>query len=92
MARAGARAAAPHGAAVRKGDVLLKLETEKLDRAIADLAADLKISELAIHQGQDQLQAIEQTTPLDLEASQRAARVGRGRPEVLLRRGQAPSP
>ena len=65
----------PHGAAVRKGDVLLKLETDKLDRTIADLRADLKISELAIHQGQDQLQALEKAVPLDLEASQRAARV-----------------
>ena len=29
--------AVPHGAQVRKGDVLLTLDTEKLDRAIADL-------------------------------------------------------
>jgi len=29
--------AAKHGARVRKGDVILELETEKLDRAIADL-------------------------------------------------------
>jgi multidrug resistance efflux pump len=67
--------AVAHGARVRKGDTLLKLDLEKIDRAIADLRSELKISELAIHQGRQQLQAIEQTTPLDLEASQRAARL-----------------
>ena len=67
--------AAPHGAVVRKGDVLLKLETDKLDRTIADLRADLKISEVAIHQGQEQLQALEKAVPLELKVSQRAARV-----------------
>ena len=60
---------------VRKGDVLLKLETDKLDRTIADLRADLRISEVAIHQGQDQLQAMEKAVPLELKVSQRAARV-----------------
>ncbi len=67
--------ALPHGAVVRKGDVLLKLETDKLDRTIADLRADLRISEVAIHQGQDQLQALEKAVPLELKVSQRAARV-----------------
>ena len=42
--------AVPHGARVRKDDVLLSLETEKLDRAIADLRADLQLSEVAIRQ------------------------------------------
>ena len=67
--------AAPHGARVRKGDMLLTLETEKIDRAIADLRSELEISELAIRQGRQQLQALERTTPLDLESSQRAARL-----------------
>jgi len=66
--------AAPHGARVRKGDVLLQLKTDKLDRAIADLRTDLKISDVALQQGGEQLQALEKTTPLDLEAGQRNAR------------------
>ena len=33
--------AVAHGAVVREGDVLLSLETEKLDRAIADLRQDM---------------------------------------------------
>ena len=67
--------AVPHGAQVRKGDVLLTLDTEKLDHAIADLRTELKLSEVAAKQSEDQLQSLEKTTPLDLEASRRAARV-----------------
>jgi len=67
--------AVPHGARVRKDDVLLSFETEKIDRAIADLRAELKLSEVALRQNEDQLQVLEKTTPLDLEAGQRAARV-----------------
>lgn len=67
--------AVPHGAEVRKGDVILSLETEKIDRAIADLRADQKISDVALAQSTDQLQALEKTTPLDMEAGERAARI-----------------
>ncbi len=67
--------AAPHGAVVRKGDVLLKLETDKLDRTIADLRADLKVSELAMHQAKDQLQSMEKALPVELEQGRRSARV-----------------
>ncbi len=67
--------ALPHGARVRKGDVLLTLNAEKLDCAIADLRVELKLSEVAIQQSEDQLQALDKITPLNLEASGRAARV-----------------
>jgi HlyD family secretion protein len=66
--------AVAHGARVNKGEVLLSLNPEKLDRVIADLRTDLKLSDLSIQQVEDQLQALEKTTPLDLEASERAAR------------------
>ena len=67
--------AAPHGATVRKGDVLLKLETEKLDRAIADLRADLKISGAGDPPRPAPVAGPRKAVPLDLEASRRAARV-----------------
>jgi HlyD family secretion protein len=67
--------AVPHGAVVRKGDVLLKLDPEKLDRAITDLRSDLAIAELTFRQARNQLEAVERIVPLDLDASQRAARV-----------------
>jgi HlyD family secretion protein len=67
--------AVAHGARVRKGDVLLRLETEKLDRAIADFRAELKTGELALRQNHSQLESLEKVVPLELESSQRAARV-----------------
>jgi len=42
--------AVPHGAQVRKGDTLLSLETEKIDRVIADLRTELKLIEVAMRQ------------------------------------------
>jgi HlyD family secretion protein len=67
--------AVAHGSRVRKGDVLLTLDTEKLDRVISDLRTELKLSEVSIAQSEDQVRALEKTVPLDLEASGRAARI-----------------
>ncbi len=67
--------AVAHGTQVREGDVLLTLDPEKIDRAIADLRTEQKLSQLAIRQGEDQLKALEKLTPLDLEASSRAAKM-----------------
>jgi multidrug resistance efflux pump len=67
--------AVPHGAVVRQGDVLLSLETEKLDRAIAELRNDLGLSEIGMRQSEEQLRAMEKITPLELEANQRASRM-----------------
>ncbi len=61
--------------AVREGDVLLTLDTEKIDKAISDLRSEQQLSQLTMRQGEDQLQALEKLTPLDLEASSRAARM-----------------
>jgi HlyD family secretion protein len=65
--------AVPHGSRVRKGDVLIQLETEKIDKTIADLRAEMKINEVSMRQSEDQLSALEKTVPLDLESSRRAA-------------------
>jgi multidrug resistance efflux pump len=67
--------AVPHGAVVRQGDVLLSLETEKLDRAIAELRNDLGLSEIGMRQSEEQLRAMEKITPLELEANQRSSRM-----------------
>ena len=65
--------AAKHGARVRKGDVVLKLETKHLDREIADLRTSLKLSEIALNQAEARLKTSEKTTPLDLESQRRDA-------------------
>ena len=70
--------AAPHGAYVRKGDVVLELDPEKLDHTITDVRNDLQITNLAFQETEEQLKAAEKTTPMDLEAGQRSA-AGRGR-------------
>ena len=69
------KSAVEHGTRVREGDVLLTLDADDLDKAIADLRAELSISEISMQQSEDQLRALEKTTPLDLEASERAARI-----------------
>ena len=60
---------------VRKGDVLLQLEPEKFDRALSDLKAEVKLSELALQGTEEELAAMEKITPMELEANQRAARI-----------------
>ena len=69
--------AAPHGAYVRKGDVILELDPEKLDHAITDLRKDMQIGDLALKQAEEQLSALEKTTPIDMEAGSRAARLAK---------------
>jgi multidrug efflux pump subunit AcrA (membrane-fusion protein) len=54
---------------------VLELETDKLDRTIADTRTDLNITNLALRQSEEQLKSLEKTTPLDLEAGERAARL-----------------
>ncbi|MCC6127573.1 MAG: HlyD family efflux transporter periplasmic adaptor subunit [Pirellulales bacterium] len=66
---------AAHGAKVKKGDVLVKLDMEKIDRALDDLRAELKLGEIALKQAQEQFALLEKTTPLDLEAVERAQRI-----------------
>jgi multidrug efflux pump subunit AcrA (membrane-fusion protein) len=66
--------AAKHGARVKKGDVLLSLDPEKLDKQIDDLRSDLKLADLGLKQAADSLTALERITPLDLAANERAAK------------------
>jgi multidrug resistance efflux pump len=68
--------AASHGAQVQKGEVILSLDTEKIDLAIKDLQADLKLGKISVQQNEEQLQALDKLTPLDLQAGQRSARIG----------------
>ena len=46
-------------ARVKEGDVLLKLDTKKLDQAISDLQTEQKLGELARQLASDQLRALE---------------------------------
>ncbi len=69
--------AVEHGARVNRGDLLVTLDLEKIDKAIADLRTQQKLADLALKQAQQQLQLLGKSTPLDLQASQRAGRVAK---------------
>jgi multidrug efflux pump subunit AcrA (membrane-fusion protein) len=67
--------AVPHGTVVKKGDVLVKLDMEKIDRTIDDLRAELKLGQIGLKQAEEQFALLEKTTPMDMEAGERAQRI-----------------
>jgi multidrug resistance efflux pump len=69
--------AVDHGTAVKQGDLVLALDTEKIDRTITDLRAELQLNELAVKQSEAQLAALEKVAPLDKDANERAQRMAK---------------
>ena len=67
--------ALPHGARVKRGDVLVKLDTEKLKEQIEDSEKDQPAATLALELAVAELENLEQTTPLKLETAKRTQRV-----------------
>lgn len=63
--------AVTHGAEVKKGDVLLELNLEKIDQAIRDLKIDRELGRLSLKQAEEELPLIERFLPLDLAAAER---------------------
>jgi len=66
--------AVPHGAVVKKGDLLVQLDPEKLDKKIYDSGIDLKLSNLDLELAKADLKHAQSTIPLDLAGVQRAYR------------------
>ena len=69
--------AVDHGSAVKQGDLVLALDTEKIDHTISELRADLQLNELAVKQSEAQLAALEKVAPLDADANERAQRMAK---------------
>jgi multidrug efflux pump subunit AcrA (membrane-fusion protein) len=69
--------AVPHGSRVKAGELLVQLETKKVDEAIADAEAERQLDELAAKQAAEDLRLSEQSTPLDLLAAERAATIAK---------------
>ena len=67
--------AAEHGALVKRGDVLVQLNTERIDRAISDLQRDVTLAQLAARDAEAQLAAVRSLAPLDDAAADRSKRV-----------------
>lgn len=66
--------AVEHGSVVKRGDLLVALDTEKIDRTIADLQTDLKLADISVKQAEEQLSALEKIATLDAEANVRYQR------------------
>jgi len=64
--------AVPLGTSVKKGDVLVELELDKIDRAIKELESDLKMGEITLKMSEDELPILAKSTPVDLAAAERA--------------------
>ena len=61
----------PHGTRVNAGDVLVEFDTEKLDRAIADLEVDLAVGEKTLEIARRELPVTEALQPLELAQAER---------------------
>ena len=67
--------ACEQGARVKKGDLLVEFETEKIDEEIRDTKAALEISKLGVDGAADDLRWLQETAPLDLAAAVRARQI-----------------
>jgi multidrug efflux pump subunit AcrA (membrane-fusion protein) len=67
--------AASPGTRVRKGDAVVRLDTERLRDQLEDLELDRPGSALAMELSQAELENLKTTTPLRLDAARRAQRV-----------------
>lgn len=63
-----------HGSRVKRGDLLVALELEKIDLAIGDLRREHEAADVAIKLAEQQFAALEQTVPMDLAAAERSRR------------------
>jgi HlyD family secretion protein len=59
------------GAQVKKGDVILKLDPERIDKLLRDLESDQRLSELSMQQLETEVAALEKSAPLDIAAADR---------------------
>jgi HlyD family secretion protein len=60
-----------HGAAVKKGDMLVQLDTRKVDQALADRRAEHALALVALKRAEQDLPRLEASLPLDLAAAER---------------------
>ena len=61
----------PHGTMVKKGDVLIRFDAEKLEEQISDLKRGNPLAELNLKLAHQELEALERTTPLALDKARR---------------------
>ncbi|NOY00517.1 MAG: biotin/lipoyl-binding protein, partial [Verrucomicrobia bacterium] len=64
--------AVPHGATVKKGDVIIQLDTKKLEKAVRNAELAQPLSDLGLKLAELELIELEKSTPLNLASSRRA--------------------
>ena len=67
--------AVPHGTRVGKGDVLIRVDTEKLDETVRDLEMSGRLATVALGLLEREVALLEKSTPLQLEIAARARRM-----------------
>ncbi|MDD4267216.1 MAG: HlyD family efflux transporter periplasmic adaptor subunit [Pirellulaceae bacterium] len=67
--------AVAHGTQVRKGEVLVEFESDKLEEAIADQETARQLAALSLQQAEIGLKLLEATTPIDLAMAERQKKI-----------------
>lgn len=67
--------AVEHGRRVKRGDLLVTLDMDKIDRAIDDLRGELHMNGLEFKLAEERLRLLKATTPLDLAEARRRQRI-----------------
>lgn len=81
--------AVAHGSRVDKGDVLARIDTEKLREQLADLERGQPAAKTALELAEAELANLEKSTPLRLEAARRAQRVATEEYDYFVTTGRA---
>lgn len=67
--------AVEHGTQVRKGEVLVEFESDKIQEAIADQETARQLAALSLEQAEIGLKLLEATTPIDLAMAERQKKI-----------------
>jgi multidrug efflux pump subunit AcrA (membrane-fusion protein) len=62
------------GTRVKKGDVLVTLQMDKIDRAIRDVEAEQQLAQVAIRLAEEELPVLEKSTPVEIATAERNKR------------------
>ena len=74
-----------HGASVKKGDTLVTLDLEDLEKAIKAAEQAFTLSELSLKDAKLSLAALKKTVPIDLAAAERAVKQARADLDYFLK-------
>ena len=78
-----------HGTFVKEGELLVQFESKGLDREIEDLRFQVEAGTLAIQLAQIELELLQKSNPLDLEAAARASQVAAEEWDFYQKQGEA---